>query len=413
MPNTVKTSLMGTQDGLQNYYQFEIQSPKSENYFILLPKEKINQDELKKIEDALKDFDFYKTFSLELALNTNRKPEEVKSAEQIIANHLKEKGISINPNEIIFNQFPDPKLIDQVNAQLTKEDKNENIYTFKINQHPLEKEITFSTKISLNQNEKEAIKELINKLHSGNKNPTSQDLFAAINGISPLPGYMRGGKITPNDSKIEYSIKSENGTLSLNLRTRNGLPPGPGTVNHLQGKLDSIEAKTDPIERNREIKILQENLFKYMNTLGDGKKENLIGADVLDHSLNAQTKSIDPEKSKPKENTAVISFATNPEDQKKLIYKIETAVEKIYVEVNKKPTDKNLKELANIAVHDKPLHEASIINYLQKNGIQAKVIDPTPDIKKLNYKMPTTFNLDQKNQEKNPNISNPKLQSIW
>ncbi|MFN9709015.1 MAG: hypothetical protein ACK542_07910, partial [Burkholderiales bacterium] len=350
-------------------------------------------------------------FSLELALNTKRKPEEVKSAEQIIANHLKEKGISINPNEIIFSKFPDPKLIDQVDAQLTKEGKN--IYTFKINQHPLEKEITFSTNISLDQKEKEAIKELINNLHSGNKNPTSQDLFAAINGISPLLGYMRGGKITPNDSKIEYSIKSENGTLSLNLRTRNGLPPGPGTVNHLQGKLDSIEAKTDPIERNREIKILQKELFKYMNTLGDGKKENLIGADVLDHSLNAQTKSIDPEKSKPKENTAVISFATNPEDPKKLIYKIETAVEIIYFQANNKLTNRNLTEIADKAVNSS-LPKASISGYFNKKGIQAKVIERTPDVEELNYKIPTTFNLDQKNQENNPNNPNPNPQQrVW
>lgn len=411
MPNTVKTPLMGTQDGLQNYYQFEIQSPKSENYFILLPKEKINQDELKKIEDALKDFDFYKTFSLELALNTNRKPEEVKSAEQIIANHLKEKGISINPDEITFNKFPDSKLINQVDAQLTKEDKNKNIYTFKINQPPLEKEITFSTNTSLDQ-KKGAIKELINKLHSGNKNPTSQDLLAAINGISNLRGYIRGGEITPNNSKIEYSITSENGTLSLKLRTRNGLPPGPGTVIYLQRELDSIEAKTDPIERNREIKILQENLFKYMNTLGDGKKENLIGADVLDHLPNAQTKSIDPEKSKPKENTAVISFAANPEDPKKLIYRIETADETIYFQANNKLTNRNLTEIADKAVNSPP-PKASISNYFNKKGIQANVIDPTSDIEQLNYTMRKTFNLE-KNQQENQNPKNiPNPQPLW
>jgi hypothetical protein len=200
------------------------------------------------------------------------------------------------------------------------------------------------------------------------------------------------------------------------LRTRNGLPPGSGTIDYLQGRLDRIETETDATERNREIKILQKELFKYMNTLGDGTREkNLIGVDVLDHLPNAQTKSIDPEKSKPKENTAVISFATNPEDQKKLIYKIETAVETIYFQANNKLTNRNLKELANIAVNSS-LPEASISSYfknIENKGIQAKVIDPTPDVEKLNYKMPTTFNLDQKNQEKNPNISNPKPQSIW
>lgn len=430
MPNTVKTSLMGTQDGLQNYYQFEIQSPKSENYFILLPKEKINQDELKKIEDALKDFNFYETFSLdlELALNTNRKPEEVKSAvksaEEIIANHLKEKDISINPNEIIFNKSPDPKLIDQVELTKSELKNDENKYTFQINQTP-KKTIYFTTKYELNEKQLQEIKELINELHIYNEQPTQDKIFTGINkiidsdssGLNTLPGYIEG-TIRPSGAGILYSFAlDKKGEVTITVEIKNGVRLSKNMLEHFQnlyGKsnIDSLTGQ----ERKDAIKRLQENIEKYYKTLGDDKlyqeildqkkikiyQVNLVGVSIVDH----------------KNKTAVISFAPNPKDPKKLIYRIEIEGEKIYFQANKRLTDRNLEEIADKAVN-LSLPKESISGYFNKKGIQANVIDPTSDIVRLSYTMPMTFNLEKNQQENpNPNPSNPNpnpnpQQRVW
>lgn len=365
MSNTVEMySSETSNDKNKEYdYQFKIISGSTEYVFILRSDKQIDQNQLEKIKKELKNFD---------VLNAN---------EDTVKKFLKEKGIILDRIKLL-------EVGKYTTAHIIKEEANTKTYTFQVNQPPLEKEITFSTNTSLNDDQKEAIRKKLNELHQENKNPTSKDLFKAINDIATLRGYIRGGSIggvaiPPLDSEIKYSIKSQDGTLSLNLRTRNGLPPGQGTVDYLQGRIDKIEAEKDPVERNREIKILQKDLFRYMNILGDGKENNLLGADVVDRSPN-----LEPEK-------VTISFAPDPKHQTKLIYKIDTGAEIFYVQVNKKQLPESApKELAKLA-SDAILTEAAINKYLEQKNINGKVIDPTDDIKNSPYIMPQTFQVNQ------------------
>ena len=383
MSNTVEISSI-KKNGEYKYI-FDIQSDTTQNFFTLSSEKEIDQNQLEKIKKALKNFDVEKSITLEDQQTT-------KSIEEIITDFLKGQNINLGKIKVEeFSNFP----TDFINhAKLKKEDNN--TYTFTINRPPLEKEITFSTNTSLNDDQKKAITQKIDDLHSGNKNPTSKELFKAINEIASLRGYIRNHDITPNDSEIKYSIKSQDETLSLNVRTKNGLPPGPKTVAYLQGRIDKIEAKTDPVERKRQTKILQKELFEYMKTLGDGKENNLLGADVVGGSPNLEPENV------------TISFAANPRNLKMLIYKIDTGAETFYVQTNQRLPESALKELTKLA-SDATLVEASINNYLKEKNITGKVINQTNDIKNLKYGMSKTF---QVNQQIDPPNTNQKISVV-